>query len=471
MLTVADCLNLPELSQARWLGGTAGANREVLFAHVVEEPDLDPWIGEGLVILTTGRHFTESQTCQEWMEQLARRSAACLMVACGRYIPRVPDEMIQLADSYKIPVIELPWEIPFISITTSIHRLIVAEQISTLRRLADVQNLITETALSARSIAELLQEFSRLMDRPIRIINSSATLPYPTFPVPAFSGHVIDMGSVGTDLDIQVGHQIATVTALFLLKEQVTRQMEWEARSHFISQFLTDESSIANLSWDQSESREFHVSHSHYIAAISIPTPTKSKSQPGINPEFSRFRDVIWNVLQPLNPFLTLAKPRNCLVAVIDGTDFDATSITQQLHRLIQRFPNEAAVLSDLVPVEELPQTYQTCIKLLAFAPPGMVSPTSTLLYPMVVALLPQKEMAMFVHRTWDKLGNAKLRDTLAVWLKEGGDTSKVIDKLGIHRNTLNNRLRAIEKAMEMPLNPQTVNQLMLARDWIDSMA
>jgi DNA-binding PucR family transcriptional regulator len=156
------------------------------------------------------------------------------------------------------------------------------------------------------------------------------------------------------------------------------------------------------------------------------------------------------------------------MLAVVDASSCTAQTVTDRLKELIHRFPHEAAVLSDPVPVEKLPDAYHSCLKLLTFAETGTVTATTTMLYPTVVALLPPDEMAMFVRRTWDRIANSKLQETLTTWLREGGDTGKVIRQLGIHRNTLANRLRQIEHAMDIKLSPSIMHQLMLARDWMD---
>ena len=472
ILTVQDCLQFPEMRDARLIAGVEGLNREISFAHVVEEPDVEAWIQPGLLVLTTGQHFHHASVGKEWLKELDEHHVAGLIVACGRHLQSIPKSMAVEADRRAFPLIEVPWDVPFITITTAVYRKNTEEQVKALEHLADVQTQVSQAALAARSVADLMLKFSSILKRPVRILTHKDPIQGRTFPVPNPTSDLslVSLGPEPLDpIHLQVGRQIAIITGLFMLREQVARQIEWDARSHFITQILSgNQPSEPYLGWDSYEPWRFMPTHSHYLIALTLPDPVrKGTSVP--NPQLTKFRQRTWELLDPLRTFLTIIHPENILIAVVDAHRVQDEEISTRIQDILTQFPDESAVLADPVPVERIPATYQNLLKLLTFAPVGEITRTRTMVYPRLIASLLREPMEMLLSETWDRIPDLKLRHTLMVWIDAGGSTKEVLRQLGTHRNTLNNRLKQIEKLLGTPLTPAVVNQLKLGHDWMSA--
>ncbi len=458
------------MTEARLVAGYSGLHREVSFAHVVEEPDVQAWIQPGLLVLTTGQHFQDAAVGEDWLKELDDHHVAGLIIACGRHLQSIPKSMEVAANRRDLPLIQVPWDLPFITITTAVYRRTTEEQVKALEHLADMQTQVSQAALSARSMNDLMMKFSSIIQRPVRILTPADSTPERTFPIPNPTSD-LSLVSLGRDpLDailLQVGRQIAIITGLFMLREQVARQIEWDARSHFITQLLSgNKPSEPYLGWDSYEPWRFVPTHSHYLIAMTLPTPVK-KGTSVPNPLFSQFRQLTWETLDPLRTFLTIIHPNNILIAVLDAHRVDAKEIATRVQGILTQFPDETAILADPVAVEQIPDTYRTLVKLLGFAPSGKMTKSRTMVYPRLIANLPSESMEMLVSETWDRIADPKLRHTLAVWIEAGGSTKQVLGQLGTHRNTLNNRLKQIETLLGTPLTPLVVNQLKLGHDWL----
>lgn len=465
-------MQFPEMRGAHLIAGALGLDREVSFAHVVEEPDVEAWIQPGLLVLTTGQHFQHATIGREWLKELDEHHAAGLIVACGRHLQAIPQSMEEEANRRAFPLIEVPWDVPFITITTAVYRKSTEAQVNALEHLADVQTQVSQAALSARSIQDLMQKFSSILERPVRILTHKEPTQGRTFPVPNPTSDLslVSLGPEPLDaIHMQVGRQIAIITGLFMLREQVARQSEWDARSHFITQILSGiQPSEPYLGWDSYEPWSFMPTHSHYLIALTLPDPVrKGTSVP--NPQLSKFRQVTWGLLDPLRTFLTVIHPENILIAVVDAERVEDQEVLMRIQDLLIQFPDESAAMADPVPVERIPATYQNLLKLLVFAPAGKITRTRTMVYPRLIASLPREPMEMLLSETWDRIPDPKLRHTLTVWIDAGGSTQEVLRRLGTHRNTLNNRLKQIEKLLGTPLTPQVVNQLKLGHDWLSA--
>ncbi|MDA8193601.1 MAG: helix-turn-helix domain-containing protein [Thermaerobacter sp.] len=102
----------------------------------------------------------------------------------------------------------------------------------------------------------------------------------------------------------------------------------------------------------------------------------------------------------------------------------------------------------------------------LAFAQRGRALPARTLIYPLLLTQLPNQPMQLLTAMTWDRITDGKLRETLTTWLEEGGQIRPITERLGVHRNTLNNRLKQIEQLIGAPLTHHMAHQLKLGLDW-----
>ena len=461
MLSVAECLALPELSSMKVVAGWKGLTRTVAFSHVVEEPDVEVWVKPGLLALTTGHPLRSTDVAADWVKSLDDRGAAGIVLALGRYLPQVPESMRREADLRSIPLIFAPWELPFISIATAIHRRIMDAHTHALRRLADIQQQVTEAALNAKTVDALILRMSELTGEIVRLV------PYPNksasqlFPLPSVPGQAIAC----INLEEQVGRQLALVTSLFLLREQIRMQMEWDARSQYISRFLEGGEQAPLHAWAQHQPWSLHPDHEYTLCGITLPAvspPITSLPHSIIN----EFRHAVWETLTDFKPFLTVSEPHDTLVAVVDKRDATADMLAERLETILRNFPRQAAIIGTPVTLPNLSRAFHTLIKLIPFAPQGRVSPENSMVYPLMVAELPSATMDLLYSLTWKKIGEQKLRQTLLIWMEESQNTASTLRRLGVHRNTLKNRLNQIETLLGKRLTPTLLTQLQVTFDW-----
>jgi purine catabolism regulator len=135
MITVADVLSLDVLSRAKLIAGAAGLDHTVRWIHVVEEPDVTRWVRGGEILLTTGQSLAQDPGLQESIiGELTGADLAGIFIATGRYLPQVPHVMREAGETHGFPVVDVPWDIPFIDIMQTVHELIVNEQYTLLLR-------------------------------------------------------------------------------------------------------------------------------------------------------------------------------------------------------------------------------------------------------------------------------------------------------------------------------------------------
>ncbi len=118
-LTVARALELEVFRNCRLLTGRAGLENEILWVNILEILDDLSHIEPGELLITTAHDFnalSESKK-QSMIELFAARKLAAVAIQTGHYIKEIPDSFIRFSEEHNIPLIEIPPEISFKSLT------------------------------------------------------------------------------------------------------------------------------------------------------------------------------------------------------------------------------------------------------------------------------------------------------------------------------------------------------------------
>lgn len=218
-MRVRDVLDVFPLLLLR--AGEAGLDQTVRWVHVIDQPDMAPWLREGTFVLTTGISWgTRPEAYRARVRQLVDGGASGLLVAVGRFFPEVPPTAIEEADKHGLPLVEAPFSLPFIDITDQVHRRLVGEQYRILEQSDLIHRTLTETALHAGNLGQITQRLSELLGcasavygcdhltKETMLLASSGHMMEPG-PVLAMVRRVVESGAAITD--VVDGHQVLSV--------------------------------------------------------------------------------------------------------------------------------------------------------------------------------------------------------------------------------------------------------------------
>ncbi|UQZ82914.1 Purine catabolism regulatory protein [Paenibacillus konkukensis] len=171
-MTVREMLNLPILKDATLVSGAGGLDRIVRYIDIMEIPDIEGWLREGELILTTGysiRHDPGLLT--KLVEHLANAGAAGVALKPERFIHYIPQAMIDMGNRHNIPIIQLPDGIPYVDITYPVMELILDKQGALLRRSEEIYKTLTSLVLNNSGIQAVADNVAELLRSPIRVVN------------------------------------------------------------------------------------------------------------------------------------------------------------------------------------------------------------------------------------------------------------------------------------------------------------
>ena len=163
-IKVEEVMNLPAFKKCRLLGGAEGLQRIITNVNVMEVPDILPWIKSGDFILTTGYAIKDDIDAQKSLiPQLAQQGAAGLAIKSQRYIESIPLYMIEAANNCNFPLLEMPVEINFSELISSILSQLVNRQALFLEHSVAVHQQFTELILKGGQLDQIATALAELI--------------------------------------------------------------------------------------------------------------------------------------------------------------------------------------------------------------------------------------------------------------------------------------------------------------------
>ncbi|GIP24916.1 CdaR family transcriptional regulator [Paenibacillus sp. J23TS9] len=172
--TVREMLKLPVMEHATLISGEDGLDRIVQYIDIWEVPDIGNWLREGEMVLTTGYSTRNNPSLlAEMVEQLAKVNGAGVAIKPERFIPHIPQEMIDKSNLYHVPIIQLPIGMAYIDITYHVMEQILNRQAVLLKRSEEVNRALTGLVLNNRGMQVVADKVSELIGSPIWVVDQA----------------------------------------------------------------------------------------------------------------------------------------------------------------------------------------------------------------------------------------------------------------------------------------------------------
>ena len=169
MLSVRDLLKDVEV---RVLAGAGGLDLPVRWVHISEILDPTPWLSGGELLLTTGMQLDTAERQREFLARLADHHLAGLGFGTGFLHEHVPQPLLEVAAERDFPVLEIPYEVPFIAVTEAAFARLVNEQYAVLRRALAAQERLERIVLSERGLEALAAALATLIGAAVVVFDA-----------------------------------------------------------------------------------------------------------------------------------------------------------------------------------------------------------------------------------------------------------------------------------------------------------
>jgi PucR family transcriptional regulator, purine catabolism regulatory protein len=176
-VTVGQILELPVLKEARLLAGEEGLDRRVTSVTVGEVPDIADWLSGGEMVLSTMFAVKgDLERQREFCRRVMMAGAAALFVKTTRFVENVPADVIELAQKRKFPIIEVPQGLRWTRLMQDATEVIINRQASQLEQSQAIHRSLLGVVIRGGGWQELVEEASRLLERPVFVVDVSLEL-------------------------------------------------------------------------------------------------------------------------------------------------------------------------------------------------------------------------------------------------------------------------------------------------------
>lgn len=132
-VTIKDAMRLEPFQRCQLVAGQGGIDNIILYADSMEVPDIAPWLSRNLLLITTGYSIkNDPESVVSLIADLHRAGSAGLAIKT-KFIGSICPEAIALADRLSLPLIQIPDDMPFITMFVPLMNAISSEQNTRLR--------------------------------------------------------------------------------------------------------------------------------------------------------------------------------------------------------------------------------------------------------------------------------------------------------------------------------------------------
>lgn len=161
-LTVRTLLQSKEFEGLKCVGGRNGLDRKILCVDMMEDPDIAKWIENGAFIVTTGYCIRDDINIQrQIVSDLAAGNCSGIGIKIRRYFHTIPQHMIELADQYDLPLIEIPEQYSVSDIMNESMKRIFAGRLARTEFSYDIQSQMVRMIFHKDGLKEIARLISR----------------------------------------------------------------------------------------------------------------------------------------------------------------------------------------------------------------------------------------------------------------------------------------------------------------------
>jgi PucR family transcriptional regulator, purine catabolism regulatory protein len=176
-ITVREALSLDLVDRLTVVGGEEGLDRVIKLVNVIEVPDIMDWLIDGEFLMTTGYSFREyPEMMNNLIPRMGEVNCAALAIKTKRYLNEIPREIIDSANKYNIPLLEVPFDLSFSEIIAPILGVVFNKQFKILQKLEQAHRKLMDLALNGSPLEELCKETGKLISNPVAIVDREGFL-------------------------------------------------------------------------------------------------------------------------------------------------------------------------------------------------------------------------------------------------------------------------------------------------------
>lgn len=522
---VANILERPLFKDAVVVAGRSGLSRRVRWVHVGEVPNISDYLRGDELILTTGISLQSRETREAYMKSLA--NTAGIILECGTYLQEAPPDMVDMADRLGLPLIAMRHPVRFLDLSHDINTMIVSRHHRILDDLESLSMALRRALLYTEGIGSIIQELMAAIHFPVSYVSTvfgqfhQGSVPtvaseqlyrlcreeeprldpvYETLPdMPPHLRQTVSIGNhrggellvwipdVDTfqldELYLLAMDRTATALAQDHLRTQSERERQLQDDMLVADNLLNPRPHGLTAGDDVLE--RYHLPKEQFLGWVMGLRPA-AELPPSL---WHQCHSEIKAVLKTLNMAgMVLPQGLSAFWVILSNRRQKPPALSdwqRWLSPVTDHFPVLMALSDPVKALDKLPQAkkqvHETFVAMPYFPDHRILAYQQIGLFRLLVRTpmedlkewLVEYELAPVLR--YDQAHNTNLKDTLRVLLTYPESRKQAADKLYIHRQTLYNRLRLLQRILGADFlsasRRLTLQLALIAHDYLEQMA
>jgi purine catabolism regulator len=175
-ISLAALLGVSSLNLSKAGLAETTMHQDINWVAVTELEDPQRFINGGELVLTTGLRLKSAPDQRRFVRQVQRAGAVGIGFGVGLSHETVPPAMVAEANRWGLPMVEVPYETPFIAIGKLVADAQSADHYSKLERLIAGHQVLARALLTGGGLAELLKHLGSMLRTDIALTQFTAQL-------------------------------------------------------------------------------------------------------------------------------------------------------------------------------------------------------------------------------------------------------------------------------------------------------
>lgn len=172
-LSVEEVLNLPTLKGYNILAGVAGLQKRCKHITILETPNGISWLQGGEFLVTSGYAFLHYDEYKKNMLIDANiKEVSAIAIKTNRFFGDVSQEMINQANEFKIPLIQIPYEVVYTETISSFYDMLFYRKNEYIIRLNDIYQRLMNLSFENRDIDGIIYSLSNIANVNVYLFDS-----------------------------------------------------------------------------------------------------------------------------------------------------------------------------------------------------------------------------------------------------------------------------------------------------------
>lgn len=318
-ITVKDLLRVGPLKTSQVVAGHQKLDNVVKGVTIIEAPDIVNWLSGGELLLTSLYSGPgEGMDYCEFIRKMAEKEVSALAIKVRRFVQEIPNEIIEAANQYGLPIIELEGSVRFVDIMYPVMEELFNSQVVKLKYYKDVQERFTTLALQCEGLEAIVNTLEELVGNPVAVYDKNyrciqsthpaleqfqvpeefvlreklndkfsyyrqsvsypelegQCIPQVVVPIQAFNqikGYltIVELNKSIADMDFISIEQAATVTTLDMVKRFAVKEVEYKFKNDLLEHILSGELGSTNAQ-ERINLMEWDLNRSYYVVLFNL---------------------------------------------------------------------------------------------------------------------------------------------------------------------------------------------------------